>query len=168
MKTDEIIKLFDRIKMHYTMFTYNDEKVKEWHKFLKDYSSEDINNKFDEYLSYGYDQPPFCMSLTKDIQKIRKNSEEDKWITCCDICGERITIYNNDMTDYEKHRRKCQKIDFIDTICKRYKGQSITKETYYNMDENTFEQAYRKVMNFYIQNRDKNIENLIIKRIPNE
>lgn len=163
MKTDEIIKLFDRIKMHYTMFTFNDEKVKEWHKFLKDYSSEDVNKRFDEYLNYGYDQPPYCMYLTKDILKIKKNSEEDNWITSCDLCGAKMRIYGNDMTEFDKHYRKCQKIDFIDRINFNYKQRHITMAVYYAMSDEELEENYRKTMNYYLEHRDLNN---IFKKMP--
>ena len=85
MNIREVKELFERIKRHYNVFTYDDGKIQEWYKFLKDYSSEDVNKRFDEYLSYGYDQPPYCMSLTKNIEKIKRNNEDDSWITECDI-----------------------------------------------------------------------------------
>lgn len=164
MKTDEIIKLFDRIKMHYTMFTYNDEKVKEWHKFLKDYSNEDVNRRLDEYLSYGYEQPPFCMALTKGIEKIKKSDEDDSWVTECDICKEKIRIYGNDMSEFDKHYRKCQKIDFIDRIVFRYKGQHIAIVKYYQMSDEELEDNYQRTMKYYREHRDSKPSTL--KQMP--
>lgn len=164
MKTDEIIKLFDRIKMHYTMFTYNDEKVKEWHRFLKDYSSEDINKRLDEYLSYEYENAPLCMSLIKGIEKIKKSDEDDSWVTECDICKEKIRIYGNDMSEFDKHYRKCQKIDFIDRIVFRYKGQHIASVKYYQMNDEELEENYQRTMKYYMEHRDSKPS--ILKEIP--
>ena len=158
MNIREVKELFERIKRHYNVFTYDDGKIQEWYKFLKDYSSEDVNKRFDEYLSYGYDQPPYCMSLTKNIEKIKRNNEDDSWITECDICKKRITIYNNDMTDYEIHRRKCSKIDFIDRMSKKYKEKGITWRTYYDMSDTDLDIEYHRAMNFWLQNKeDKNV-----------
>lgn len=154
MKREEITKLFNRIKNHYNTFTTGDEKVDEWYRFLKDYSSEDVNKKLDEYLSYGYEQPPFCMALTKGIEKIKKSDEDDSWVTECDICKEKIRIYGNDMTDYEKHWRRCSKIDFIDRIVFQYKGQHIASVKYYQMSDEELEDNYQRTLKYYREHRD--------------
>ena len=154
MKTNEIIQLFERIKMHYNMFTYNDEKVKEWHKFLKDYSGEDVNRRLDEYLTYEYDSPPLCMSLIKNIEK--QNVGKTSWVTCCDICKERITIYDDDMEEYEKHHRRCSKIDFIDRMVYKYNKQHIASVKYYQMSDEELEENYQKTLAYYRKHRGDN------------
>ena len=150
----EISKLFERINHHYNTFTRSEDKIEEWYKFLKDYSSEDVNKKFDEYLSYEYDNAPFVFNLTKGINKIQKEQIEDAWITECDICKKRITIYNNDMTEFEKHFDKCRKIDFIDRMSKKYKKKGITWRTYYEMSDTDLDIEYHRVMNFWLQNKE--------------
>lgn len=154
MSVKEIRELFERIKRHYNMFTFDDDKVKEWYRFLKDYSSEDVNRRLDEYLTYEYDNPPLCMSLTKNIEK--QNVGKTSWVTECDICKERITIYDDDMEEYEKHHRKCSKIDFIDRIVFRYKGQHIASVKYYQMSDAELEDNYQRTMKYYMEHRDDN------------
>lgn len=151
MKNEEIVKLFNRIKNHYNTFTTGDDKVQEWHRFLKDYSSEDVNNKLDEYLQCEHDQPPLCMSLIRGINKIKKSDSTDIWLTRCDLCKKEFTIYNNDMTEFDKHYRRCQKIDFIDLMSMRYKQEHIEKVIYYEMSDEELEKRYRKVMDYYLK-----------------
>ena len=166
MNKQEIAKLFNRIKSHYNTFTTGDEKIEEWYKFLKDYDCEEVNNELDKYISNGYDNPPLVHHLNRNLIK-KETLEENSWITCCDICGERITIYGNDMEDYEKHWRKCSKIDFIDRMCVRFKGHHVAKVKYYEMNDDELGTAYRKIMNFYLQNKDKD-EKEFFKDFPDE
>ena len=49
-KIAEIKELFDRIKLHYNVFTFDSNKLSEWHRFLKEYSKDDVNKRLDEYL----------------------------------------------------------------------------------------------------------------------
>lgn len=162
MQKVEIAKLFNRIKNHYNTFTTSDEKIDEWYRFLKDYSSEDVNGRLDEYLKCEYDNAPLCMSLTKNIEK--QNIGETSWVTECDICKEKITIYNDDMEEYEKHRRRCSKIDFIDRIVFKYKEQHIASVKYYEMSDEELEDNYQKTMKYYREHRDS--KPTILKEMP--
>lgn len=163
MNKQEIALLFNRIKNHYNTFTTSDEKIQEWYRFLKDYHNEDVNRRLDEYLKCEYDQPPLCMSLTRGIEKIKRDTN-NSWTTCCDICKEHITIYDNDMTDFDKHYRKCQKIDFIDRQSKAILGEVIDKEEYYAMPDKELDEQYQRVMESYRKIKRGNI----LKRIPDE
>lgn len=162
MRKEEIAKLFNRIKNHYNTFTTSDDKIDEWHRFLKDYSSEDVNKRFDEYLNYGYENAPLCMFLTKNIEK--QNIGKTSWVTECDICKQKITIYDNDFEEYEKHRRRCSKIDFIDKIVFRYKGQHIASVKYYQMSDEELEDNYQRTMKYYREHR--NLKPSILKQMP--
>lgn len=97
------------------------------------------------------------------IGKLEKEEVIEDWITCCDLCGAKIKIHNNDMTEFNKHYRKCQKIDFIDRIVFRYKGQHIASVKYYEMDDEELERNYRQTMDYYLKHRDLNN---IFKKIP--
>ena len=165
MNKKEISGLFKRIKNHYDVFSVSEDKIEEWYRFLKDYDAEDVYKSLDNYLSNDYDNPPLVYHLTRGLRKVEV-PEESCWITECDICKKRITIYNNDMTDYEKHRRRCAKIDFIDTMSKRLRGEGVAICKYYEMSDDELEKAYRKIMNYYLQTRDE--EKPAYKPIPDE
>ena len=162
MTKKEISNLFTRISNHYSMFTRSEEKIEEWYRFLKDYSSEDVNRRLDEYLKCEYDQPPLCMSLTKNIEK--QNIGKTSWVTECGICKQRITIYDNDFEEYEKHFRKCSMIDFIDRMSVKFRQQHISSVKYYQMSDEELQKNYDKIMKFYRENKD-NKE--ILKKMEN-
>lgn len=166
MNKQEIAKLFNRIKSHYNTFTTGDEKIEEWYKFLKDYDCKEVNNELDKYINNSYDNPPLVHHLNRNLSKI-ETKEESSWITCCDICGERIKIFGNDMTKYEKHWRKCSKIDFIDRMGVKFRGHHVAKAKYYEMSDTDLDIAYHKIMNFYLQNKDKD-EKEFLKDFPDE
>lgn len=165
MNKQELAKLFNRIKSHYNTFTTGDEKIEEWYKFLKDYDTNEVNKEFDLYVQRDYETPPLVYSLIRNLKKV-KETKNNSWVTCCDICGEYITIYDNDMSDYEAHWRKCSKIDFIDRIVFKYKNKHISKSKYYEMSDNELDQNYHNTMNYYLTHRNSELK--ILKEIPEE
>ncbi len=166
MDTKEVRELFERIKSFYNMFIYDDKKILEWHKFLKDYDPNEVNNALDNYISNSYDNPPLVYHLVRGLVKI-ETKEESSWITECDICKQKFKIINNDMTEYEKHFRKCSKIDFIDRMCVKFRGHHVATAKYYEMSDTDLDIAYHKIMNFYLQNKDKD-EKEFFKDFPEE
>ena len=145
MTVKDIKILFDRIKKHYNMFGYDDAKIAEWYKFLKDYDPKDIDNAFDKYLLDIHDNPPMVTSLTRGLEKMTDRVPEKPVYIACDLCGEKILI-GNDWNPFEVHRRKCSKIDFIDREAKRIRGEGIDKEHYKEMTDEELNTRYRKVM----------------------
>lgn len=164
MRENQIIDLFKKIKIHYNTFVYDTDKVKEWHRFLKDYDSDDVNNNLDNYITTGYENPPLVYSLIKGIAKIEAPQEKE-WVTRCDICGTEIRIYGDDMSDFDKHYRKCQKIDFINRMSNKYRGINVALAKYYEMSNEELDKAYRKIMDFYVQHRE---ETDLLKQFPEE
>jgi len=69
------------------------------------------------------------------------------------------------MSEYDKHYRKCQKIDFINRMSQKYKGVPAAIVKYYEMSDDELDRAYRKIMDFYVQHREKPE---LFKKIPNE
>lgn len=144
MNPKNIKELFERIKRHYPMFTYDDEKLKEWHRFLKEYDANDILNSFDRYLLEQHEQQPLMTQLTRGLSKIE--TEEEKLVYLqCDLCKEKILV-GNDFNVFEKHHRRCSKIDFIDRQAKELKGEGIDKQHFYEMSDDELDSKYRKWM----------------------
>lgn len=165
MNAREIKDLFDRIKSHYTMFTYDDKKIQEWYRFLKDYDNDEVNEQFNKYLTNSYDNPPLIFNLTKNLDPIKKEEIKDIWITECDICKQKFKIVNDDMREFEKHFRKCSKIDFIDRMSMRYKKRHIASVVYYEMSDDELNKAYRQTMDYYVAHSD---DTNIMKKMPSE
>lgn len=140
MTRNDFNTLFKTIQNDFSDFNADYD---EWYKMLCNYSYEDVLKKYNNYKGTT---PPIYSTLIKNLKEEEKIED---WITCCDICKKRITIHNNDMTDYEKHFRKCSKIDFIDRMSKRKHNKGIEKADYYNMQEDIFERIYRKAMEYY-------------------
>lgn len=155
MKTKDIVTLFERIKKHYNNFGYDDAKVAEWYRFLKDYTPESILDSFDKYLQQEYDQPPLITTLIRNATKTTEPPRDPKYIQC-ELCGEAILV-GDDWEVFEKHHRKCQKIDFIDLMSMRYKQEHIEKVIYYEMSDEELEKRYRKVMDYYLKQPKKEI-----------
>ena len=55
------------------------------------------------------------------------------------------------MTEFNKHYRKCQKIDFIDRMTFKKCQRHIPMVEFYNKADEDLESAYRKAMNYYIE-----------------
>jgi hypothetical protein len=65
-------------------------------------------------------------SLTRGISKIEAEEEQLVYLQC-DLCKEKILV-GNDFDVFEKHHRRCSKIDFIDRQAKELKGEGIDKQ----------------------------------------
>lgn len=163
MTYEQVGNLFERIKHNYNTFTYNSEKLKEWYKVLKNFDNEEINNNFDKYIENN-EQAPIIFSLIRGLQKKELNQEDKTDYMKCEYCGKMMMIVNKNIDEFLEHERKCQKIDFINRIVKQYKNVTINKVVYYNMTDDELENNYRKVMTFYLSNKDKS-NNSFIKRI---
>lgn len=155
MNVKDIKNLFERIKKHYNNFGYDDAKVTEWYRFLKDYTPESIYDSFDKYLLQEHDQPPLITALIRNAQKTNEPVAEPVYIQC-ELCGELILV-GEDWNVFEKHHRKCAKIDFINTMSLRTKKKPINKQEYYNMTDEELEKAYRPIMDYYLKTPKGNI-----------
>jgi hypothetical protein len=158
MTRNEFTTLFKRIESEFSNFSADYD---EWYRVLSNYSYNDVLNNLKNYRG---NTPPIYSTLIRNLKVEEKIND---WITCCDICKERITIHNNDMTEYEKHFRKCSKIDFIDRMCVKFRGHHVATAKYYEMSDSELDSAYHKIMNFYLQNKDKD-EKEFLKDFPDE
>lgn len=158
MTRNEFTTLFKRLQTEFSDFSADYD---EWYRVLSNYSYNDVLNNLKNYRG---NTPPIYSQL---IRNLKVEEKSDDWITCCDICGQKIKIYNNDMTEYEKHWRKCSKIDFIDRMCVRFRGHHVATTKYYEMSDIELDSAYHQIMNFYLQNKDKDEEEFL-KDFPDE
>lgn len=163
MKLEEIKQLLKRIKSHYQTFTTDENKMKEWHKFLKEYDSKDINESFDRYILEQHEQPPMITSLTRGISKIEAEEEQLVYLQC-DLCGEKILV-GNDFDVFEKHHRRCSKIDFIDRQAKELKGEGIDKQHFREMSDEELDSKYRKWMDNWQQSHKGIALGTILKQL---
>lgn len=149
MNVKQITELFERIKAQYNMFTYDSNKVKEWSRFLKDYDSEDVNKNFDKYILEYHDRPPLVFEVTRGLEKIEKEPEKYVYIQC-EYCKERILVGDDD-TPFEKHHRKCSKIDFMDRQSKEIRGFGVDKAHLRELSDEKLDAKYKKIMNNWVE-----------------
>lgn len=151
MTREDTKNFLRRIKQHYQEFSVDDYKVSEWYNELKDYSVEDINNKFEEHLrneQYGNSIPKIWFLtkyLTKEVDKGKNNANEIH-INCM-ICGKELIL-----SEYEEHYHKCSSIDYIIRQYKKFKGQEISRKDLEELSDNKFEEVYEKIINMTYEN----------------
>ena len=165
MNYSDVKKLFGRIKSYYNMFTYDDNKANDWYKFLKSYDAREVNDNLDKYVSESNEQPPLVYALIRGLDKIEKEPEK-VYLMKCEYCGEPMYV-GDDMTEFLDHERECMKIDFIDRMSVRFKGEHISSVKYYQMSKEELDAAYHKIMNFYLQHKNDNNEDFI-KEMPKD
>lgn len=152
MTRDEFNKIYTTIQNEYSGFNGD---YYEWYDILSEYSYEEVLKKV---LDRRSSTPPIHTHLVKNLKQEIKIKD---WITECDYCKTKILIHNNDMTEFNKHYRKCQKIDFIDRMCMRYKHDHIPIVKYYEMSKEELNRRYRKVMDYYVSQPREEILNKI-------
>lgn len=142
MTREEVNKIYNIVRNEYSDFNgdYN-----EWYEVLCEYSYQDVLKRLQERKSTT------TPTHTYLIKNLKKEEIIEDWITECDYCKTRFTIQNNDMTEFDKHYRKCQKIDFIDRMTFKKCQRHIPMVEFYNKTDEDLESAYRKAMNYYIE-----------------
>ena len=95
-------------------------------------------------------EAPTFEELTEGLTPIDNNPPV---VMQCEYCKEKELVSNTNEW-LEKHR-VCQKIDFIDRQSKKIRGVGINKLKYYQMSSYELEKNYRKVMEHYLENKDK-------------
>lgn len=164
MNKKEVLDLMNRIKSIYNTFTIDEDKMNEWYRFLKDYNASDVIKNYEDYVTEN-EQPPIIFSLIRGLSKKKRDNEPEKLVKIqCDLCKKLILIGPDDWDIFEKHHRKCSKIDFIDRQTQKTLGEVIDKDKYYAMSDEELDSIYRKVMDTYMKMKSGSF----IKRIPDE
>lgn len=140
MTRNEFNILFKNIQNEYSNF---DGDYDEWYGVLIEYSYEDIKKALN---SRNKNTPPIHTHLIKGLKP--EEVTEPKYIQC-DLCGKLILV-GKDWDVFEKHHRRCEKIDFIDRQSKKIHNTGITKEIYYAMSDEELEKNYRAYMNNWV------------------
>lgn len=119
----------------------------------------DFNEVKKNYLHHKGIETPTYDLLIKGLNQVAPNILTVK----CEYCGESIKYLN--WETYDKHWRRCSKIDFINRQAKELKGEGIDYSIYRSMSDEELNQRYRKIMDYY-QTTHKDITvNTILKTL---
>ena len=150
MTIKETKEFMERIKVYYPNFMVDEYTLKEWYGQLKDYSTQDINEKFNEHLKseqYG-DYIPKINFLTKYLtkEKDKGNTNINGIFTNCQLCGKVIPL-----KEYKEHYSHCSSVDYIIRQVRRFKSKELTREQLEELGENKFNELYEKVVEMTYQ-----------------
>lgn len=151
MTLKETREFMERIKTYYPNFMIDDFTVKEWNSQLKDYSYQDISEKFNEHLKseeYG-NYVPRINFLTKFLKKESEKGKNnvDKIKTNCQLCGKELYL-----NEYEDHFHKCSSIEYIIRQYKKYTDKDINREKLENANDEQFENIYNQILDIVYNN----------------
>jgi hypothetical protein len=135
MTKKELLKLTKAIREIYPSFKGYDD--------LSNFKYEEVYKNFQ--LHSGAEEPTY----EELIEGLRYEDEKDVWMQC-DLCKKKI--YYTTWEEFDKHHRKCEKIDFIDRQAKELKGEGINKEHFRMLPDNELDDKYRKWMDNYLSN----------------
>lgn len=146
MTLTETRNFMERIKFYYQEFVIDNPKVEEWHKQLKDYNNQEVNDKFEEHLKseeYGHQIPRIgflTKYLIKESEKPLNNANTIR--VKCSQCGKGMPL-----TEFDKHMERCNSVEYLNFISQKLYNKELDKEKYRNMDDETFDKIYNKVAN---------------------
>lgn len=159
----QVKDFMERIKLHYQEFVIDEKRVEEWYKMLKDYDEIEVNEKLNEHLDneqYGHLIPKVAFLvkyLTKISDKQKYNTENIK--VKCNLCGA-TTSYSA----FEKHLTRCNSVEYLNQQSLRLYEKEIDKEKYRNLDEETFNKIYDKVLMKILEITDNKVEKYMISQ----
>lgn len=150
MTREETKQFLRRIKQHYQEFTVDDYKISEWYKELKEYSYDDINERFDEHLRserYGNSIPKIWFLTNYLIKESEKDGHRLKQLRCiCSLCKRSVPV-----VDYQEHYRKCNSIDYVIRQIKKYKNLDVKWKDVEELTDEKFNNLYEKVLNLTLK-----------------
>lgn len=137
---------------------YPDFKVDEveWWEHLKEYSYQDV---YKNVLHHSGTNAPLYADLKKGLKKEEKKKD---WLLKCPVCDKWLK-YDGNWEEYDKHWRRCQKIDFINNQSKELRGEEIDIERYRNMSDEELDRRYRKIMDNFTSSNSVSTSNLFNK-----
>lgn len=169
MEKKDVETIMKRIKYNYNEFIVDSYSISEWYKELKDYDLEDVMKKLEEHFKneqYGQ-QPPKVYFLTKYLTKTKDKAKVHDFKVICSNCKTTFHINN-----YDEHMAKCNSIEYIALIFKKYKNQKIDKTKLFQMNNEQFEEFYNKTLAFVLSNtndvKEFTLVNAILKNKTNE
>lgn len=120
-----------------------------------------LNYKYSEvyknFANYGGTETPTYDDL---LDGLNYESEKDVWMQC-DLCKEKIHYTTWD--DFDRHHRRCEKIDFINRQAKELGGRGIDYNYYRTMSDRELDERYNKIM----ANWENNHKDLTLKSLFN-
>jgi hypothetical protein len=122
----EVLKLLNKIKVYYPMFSLEDYVKEEWINKLKDYDNDDVLEKFEKHLEgeYSATEPPKLHFLTKFLKTHeQKEKASTDFLICCDLCGEEMYLSTYD----NEHHDKCLLIKSLISLLKK-RGEIVSYE----------------------------------------
>lgn len=146
MTLTETKNFMERIKFYYQEFVIDNLKVEEWHRQLKDYNNQEVNEKFEEHLrneNYCSQIPRIGFLIKYLIKEKDKATNNANTIRVrCNLCGKGMAL-----TEYDKHMERCNSVEYLNEQCLRLNDKEIDKKKYRTMDDETFKNIYDKVAN---------------------
>lgn len=134
----DYLSLIKEIRGIYPEFQGNED--------LLNYKYTDVKKNF---LLHTGEEAPTYQELTEGLNY----ENDDPVVMMCEYCKEKELV--SDTNQWLEKHRVCQKIDFIDRQSKKIRGVGINKLKYYQMSSYELEKNYRKVMEHYLENKDK-------------
>lgn len=123
---------------------------------LIDYDYNEVKNN---YLHHKGMETPNYDYLTNGLTQVLPNVLTVK----CEFCGKPIPYLN--WETYDKHWRKCSKIDFINRQAKELKGEEIDYSLYRSMSDEELDKRYRKIMDYFQTTHKDLTVNTILKTL---
>jgi len=146
MTIKETNRFLLRIKEHYQEFVIDEYKIDEWHKFLKDYSYEDVDKKLDEHLSseqYGQYIPKVAF-IVKYLTKEKDKGHFEDYKIQCFYCKEYLKN-----SEFKEHFKRCSSINYMNNQRQRFFGKDFGETTIkqlWNLSEEEFRKKYYEML----------------------
>lgn len=140
----EVDDFLKRIKLYYSDFNTEKDKVSEWYSMLKEYDIEDLNQRFSLHLkseTYG-DYPPKINYLLAGLIKSEHKNLTCDYIIYCPICSKEM-LYSV----FDKHYARCSAIKYIEREIKLLFDKDVNREALEQLNDKDFEYKYKWLLN---------------------
>ena len=165
MEKKKVIDVLDYLGMNYSTFGDTKSKFEMWNKILKDYSYDEVMDRINELMARK-EFLTVCPTLTVIVSPLTKIKDKQTFegaLFMCQFCGRAF----ESKEEMEIHEDRCRSIRYIEKQYKRFKLGVIDKKILFDMQEDEFQERYKKLLKFVYEHTGNDYEKQIIENIFN-
>lgn len=163
MTLKETKDLMNRVKNHFQNFSIDDEKIKEWYKFTKEYRYQDVDKELTKYLQSeetGNNIPKIAI-LIKGLIPESNIGKVENYKLVCPYCDKAVEKEN-----FDKHYKRCLDIRNICTEIKRYNLDfKPDEEEIRTYDDELINKMHRRINEIVYERTTDPIQKMILGKV---
>lgn len=141
MKKNDLTQVLKNIDINYNTNLNNRDILDDWYKDFKDYDIDDVLNELEKYKKNNYNYAPKKWQILNNLKTIEQKQIERNIRLQCPFCKRYI-----DGEKFDNHYDRCLKLEFLDILCLKVKGEHFNKESKSHLTDYELKNVYENTI----------------------